>query len=90
VDPGSPDEHWFALLADAMADAVAVIGEDGVVRYANAAAEQLAGHPLAGRQGRDFLCLLHPEDLDLVVRSMTDGAAAQVPSSPVVGRGRDE
>lgn len=53
-----------ALVANA-SDALAVIGEDGIIRLANPAAQRLIGVPLGLSMGRpimDFLELLHPDE----------------------------
>jgi PAS domain S-box-containing protein len=66
-----PDDRWFAVLVEALADAVAVVDSAGVLLYANPAADQLFGYPLAEHEGLDIFGLFHPEDLDLVQRCLT-------------------
>jgi PAS domain S-box-containing protein len=87
-EPWSPDEHGFANLVEAMADAVAVIDAAGVLRYANPAAEQLFGYPLAERRGRAIFDLVHPDDLDIVLRSLVQRADTHGPGDPLEVRVR--
>ena len=83
VGPWSPDARWLSVLVEATADAVAVLNADGVLRYANPAAERLFGYALADRQGRDIFDLVHPDDLDLAAGSLADMADSSEPSDPV-------
>jgi len=53
-----------------MGDAVAVIGVDGILHYANPATEQLVGFDRAERRGRDIFDLVHPEDLGRVIQGL--------------------
>jgi len=55
---------------DSLADALVVIDADGMVRWANHAAEALVGQPLDAWMGRSGLELVHPADLDMAVLSL--------------------
>jgi len=64
------NDRWLALLVEASADVVAVLDHEGLLLYANPAAEALFGHDLDTWYGRSALDLIHPEDLDLAVGSL--------------------
>ena len=87
--PWDPGEQWLALIAMATADAIVVLDADAVLRWANPAAEQLFGYRLEDRLGRDLLELVHPDDLDLVVRSLAEMTNIEVPGAPLELRVRD-
>jgi len=59
------------VLVDAMADAIVVIDGDGTLRYANKATERLFGWSREGRVGTSALDLIHPDDLDVALLSMS-------------------
>jgi diguanylate cyclase (GGDEF)-like protein/PAS domain S-box-containing protein len=84
----APDERWLGVIVEGMADAIAVVDADAVLRFANPAAEELFGYQLADRQGRDILDLVHPDDLDLVVGSLAEMANIDVPGAPLEVRAR--
>ncbi len=64
------DEGWLALLVEASADVVAVLDAEGVLLYANPAAETLFGYDLDAWRGRSVLDLVHPDDLGLALGSL--------------------
>jgi diguanylate cyclase (GGDEF)-like protein/PAS domain S-box-containing protein len=68
---------------EATADAVAVLDADGVLRYANPAAERLFGHTLAERQGRDIFDLVHPDDLALAGAALAELAEVEEAGEPL-------
>ena len=61
----------FNTLVDALPDAVVVIDDGGLVHHANAAAERLFGWSLADRVGTSALDLVHPDDLEVALLSLT-------------------
>jgi diguanylate cyclase (GGDEF)-like protein/PAS domain S-box-containing protein len=64
------EDPTFSRLVDDLPDAVAVIGSDGTVRWANHSAEKLFRRSLKEWIGVSGLELVHPEDLELVLRSL--------------------
>ncbi len=68
--PRPVDDRWLALLVEASADVVAVIDENGVLLYANPAAQALFGYDLDAWRGRSVLDLVHPDDLALALGSL--------------------
>ncbi len=65
------DDHDLAVLADLLPDAVVVVDDGVVVRWANQAAVRLMGRPLTEWVGTSGLELLHPDDVGLAVVSLT-------------------
>jgi len=59
------------VLVDAMADAIVVIDGDGTLRYANKATERLFGWTREERVGTSALDLIHPDDLNVALLSLT-------------------
>jgi diguanylate cyclase (GGDEF)-like protein/PAS domain S-box-containing protein len=70
VAPRPVDDRWLALLVEASADVVAVLDENGVLLYANPAAQALFGYDLDAWRGRSVLDLVHPDDLALALGSL--------------------
>jgi diguanylate cyclase (GGDEF)-like protein/PAS domain S-box-containing protein len=66
---GGPDV-WAKLL-DGLPDAVVVIDGQGMLQWANHAAERLFGASLADQVGVSGLELVHPEDLEFVLLSFS-------------------
>ncbi len=64
------EDPTLSKLLDDLPDAVAVIGSDGTVRWANHSAEKLFRRSLKEWIGVSGLELVHPEDLELVLRSL--------------------
>jgi diguanylate cyclase (GGDEF)-like protein/PAS domain S-box-containing protein len=63
-----------ASLAGAMLklpDSVVIVDEDGNVAWANSSAQRLFGRSLADWTGMSGLSLVHPDDHELVLRSLT-------------------
>ena len=63
-----------ASLAGAMLklpDSVVIVDEDGNVAWGNASAQRLFGRSLADWVGMSGLTLVHPDDQELVLRSLT-------------------
>jgi diguanylate cyclase (GGDEF)-like protein/PAS domain S-box-containing protein len=67
---GTIDDHAVTRLLDELPDAVVVIDSACVVQWANAAAERLFGRSRADAVGISGLDLVHPDDLELVLRSL--------------------
>ncbi|MEX2294055.1 MAG: diguanylate cyclase [Acidimicrobiales bacterium] len=72
------NDHDLALLADHLPDAVVVVDDLATVRWANQTAERLMGVPKTEWVGRSGLDLLHPDDLELALLSMTSVQDKQV------------
>lgn len=72
-------ERWSRTLIE-VPDLVAVVDADGVLMYANAAAEALLGYEPAAEVGRDMFEFVHPDDRDSVVASFLETVAA--PGTP--------
>jgi PAS domain S-box-containing protein len=64
-----PDEMLAALLR-ALPDVVVVLDAEGRVRWANRVAERTFERSLAESVGQPALDLVHPDDLELVLRSL--------------------
>jgi diguanylate cyclase (GGDEF)-like protein/PAS domain S-box-containing protein len=58
-------------LLDELPDAVIVINADGVLQWANRTAETLLGRSLTGVIGANGLDLVHPDDIELVLLSLS-------------------
>ncbi len=64
------DDQSVARLLDALADAVVSVDGQGRLVWANPAAERLFGRSLADWVGLSVLEFIHPDDLQLVLRSL--------------------
>ena len=58
----SASEQRFRALIEKSADAIAVIGSDGIVLYASPACSRILGYPVEALVGCNVLQLLHPDD----------------------------
>jgi diguanylate cyclase (GGDEF)-like protein/PAS domain S-box-containing protein len=70
----APSMADVASLAGALLklpDSVVIVDEDGNVAWGNAAAQRLFGRSLADGVGISGLSLVHPDDQELVLRSLT-------------------
>jgi diguanylate cyclase (GGDEF)-like protein/PAS domain S-box-containing protein len=67
---GAGDPDLWLKLVDALPDVVVVIDGQGLLRWANRAAERLFGASLADQLGASGLELVHPEDLEFVLLSL--------------------
>ena len=65
-------------LLDSLADATIVVGHDGVLHYANHAAERLMGHPASERLGTSCFELLHPDDHEMALVAMISVAEERI------------
>jgi diguanylate cyclase (GGDEF)-like protein/PAS domain S-box-containing protein len=88
--PGGPDASagagFLRRVLDASRSATAVVGLDGIVRYASAGIEELLGAPLTGESVFDWL---HPEDVDRAAVSLaTSDEVRSIRYFPMVFRAR--
>ncbi len=67
---GSSDSNLAGLLAD-LPDVVIVLDPQGRLLWSNRAGERLFGRLLQDSIGLPALDLVHPDDLELVLRSLT-------------------
>jgi PAS domain S-box-containing protein len=63
-------EARFRALVEHSSDMVAVIGDDGRIRFASPAFERVLGHRPEDLVGRPYADLLHPDEVDRVVAAM--------------------
>ena len=67
-----PISDWdLAMAVRGLGDAVLLVDRSGQLKWANAAAERLFGWPLDDWIGTSGLDLIHPDDLDLALVSLT-------------------
>ncbi|MFC6725201.1 PAS domain S-box protein, partial [Halobium palmae] len=59
-------ERWLRTLTENASDVVAVLGNDGTIRYGGQSMEARLGYEPADIVGRDVTTLLHPDDRDRV------------------------
>ncbi len=67
--PPLRDEHDLATLLEEFPEIVLVLSASGAVRWANRRAEEVFGISLADVAGASVLDFVHPDDLELVLRS---------------------
>lgn len=72
------NDHDLALLADHLPDAVVVVDEQAVVVWANQTAERLMGVSRTEWIGTSGLDLLHPDDVELALLSLSSVQDKQV------------
>jgi diguanylate cyclase (GGDEF)-like protein/PAS domain S-box-containing protein len=72
------DEPALAQLLYELPDVVLVLGAEGEVLWGNARAEAMFGRTLAEYQGQSALDLVHPDDLELVGRSLVSIQAKEI------------
>ncbi len=65
------DPRMLARLMDELPDAVILIGDEGRVHWANRSAEQLFGRSLEDWVGQSGLELVHPDDVEMALLSLT-------------------
>jgi signal transduction histidine kinase len=71
--PGSP-QNTVRQIVDCLADGVVIVSDEGVIRFANPAAEQLFGRSSAELVGREFgfaLSSADPTEIEIVQRGNT-------------------
>jgi diguanylate cyclase (GGDEF)-like protein/PAS domain S-box-containing protein len=76
--PGAHDDQLLARLVGELPDAVVVIDAACVLKWGNSAAERLFGRSLNESLGISGLDLVHPDDLELVLRSLVSIQAKDV------------
>ena len=59
-------ERRFRALVEQSLDAIVVLERDGRVRYASPSTDEMSGFPAGSMVGKDFLELVHPDDVDAV------------------------
>ena len=76
-----PEDQLLTKLFDTLPDAVVVIDTSCSVRWGNRAAEKLFGRSMSDAVGISGLDLVHPEDLELVLRSLSSVQSKEVGSA---------
>jgi diguanylate cyclase (GGDEF)-like protein/PAS domain S-box-containing protein len=69
--PSSEDVASFAGAMLKLPDSVVIVDEEGNVAWGNSSAQRLFGRSLADTVGISGLSLVHPDDQELVLRSLT-------------------
>jgi diguanylate cyclase (GGDEF)-like protein/PAS domain S-box-containing protein len=69
-EPGDISAAHLIRLLDELPDAVVVMDDQGQLQWANHTAERMLGQPADEWKGHSTLGLVHPEDLELVLRSL--------------------
>jgi diguanylate cyclase (GGDEF)-like protein/PAS domain S-box-containing protein len=59
-------ERRFRALVEQSFDSIVVLERDGRVRYASPSTDEMSGFPAGSMVGKDFLELVHPDDVDSV------------------------
>src|SRR3989442_12724749 len=75
---GKTDDAQLLAALRGLPDAVLLVDAEGRLTWANAAAERMMGWPLEDWVGVSGLELIHPEDLDLVLVSLTSVQGKEV------------
>ena len=70
VKVDASDERALARLLDDVPDAVIVVNSQGLLQWANRTAESLLGRTIADSIGVSGVDLVHPDDLELALRSL--------------------
>ena len=74
VDLQRSEERFRSLVRNA-SDCVVVFGEDGLIRYESPAVERILGYIAEDRVGEPVMTNIHPDDLGLVERRLSEVAA---------------
>ena len=88
---GAFDERILARILGDLPDAVIIIDAQGCLRWANRTAESLAGRSAEDWIGESGLDLVHPDDLEFVLRSLSSvqgkevGAPIEIRVSTITG-----
>ena len=82
VAPGPYDDASLIRLLRELPDVVIVVGGSGRVLWGNATGERLFGRSLDSAVGMSGLELVHPEDLELVLRSL-GSIQAKIVGTPI-------
>ena len=75
VDLQRSEERFRSLVQNA-SDGVAVLAEDGIVRYESPAVERILGRHVENRIGRAATADVHPDDRSIVDRMLAEVAAS--------------
>ena len=71
-DLGRPfPEAQLLRCLDEFPDVALIVGPDGIIKWGNRAAEKLFGRSVESAVGMSGLDFVHPEDIELVLRSLT-------------------
>jgi diguanylate cyclase (GGDEF)-like protein/PAS domain S-box-containing protein len=73
-----PDEDILARLLGELPDAVIVVDAQGCLRWANRTAQSLFGRSLADAIGTSVIDFVHPDDLELALRSLSSVQGKEV------------
>ncbi len=65
------EEHTLLRLLDELPDSVIVINDRGILQWGNRTAETTLGRPIVGSDGVSGLDLVHPDDMELVLLSLS-------------------
>ncbi len=74
VDLQRSEERFRSLVRNA-SDCVVVLGEDGLIRFESPAVERILGYIAEDRVGEPVMTNIHPDDLGLVERRLSEVAA---------------
>ena len=76
-------EDRFRSMVQNAPDIIAVLGEDGSVRYASPAIRQLLGYNAGDFVGQDAFSLVHPDDVSVVREAFEEVLVSGGPRSPI-------
>jgi diguanylate cyclase (GGDEF)-like protein/PAS domain S-box-containing protein len=80
--------EWFTALLRNQKDIVTVVGLDGLVHFISPNIERVLGFPAEEMAGTNGMANIHPDDLDVLVASLTEQLAGGTESAPVEYRQR--
>ena len=80
-------EERFRALLDNLRDIVLVMAPDGTITFENPAVEMTLGYSMLGRNGFD---IVHPDDVQLVIKDFTDVVSMTNPGIPTEFRVRHQ
>ncbi len=72
------NEHILVRLLDDLPDSVIVVNDRGILQWGNRTAETTFGRSMADSIGVNGLDLVHPDDMELVLRSLSSVQGKQV------------
>jgi PAS domain S-box-containing protein len=81
-------EELFRALIENALDVIALLEEDGTIRYASPSIQRLLGHEPSKLAGTDSFALLEPEDLAAAKEFLARVLASEQPEGPVELRWR--
>lgn len=65
-------EERFRALVQNSSDIIAVVDEHGILRYVSPSVERILGYAPADRVGKNAFDLLHPDDIAIALKGMSD------------------